>query len=71
MSTGGAGAAGGAPAGPVPVKLAIQPRRFSGEAHECSKEFLDLFEEACSCNNWTDPLKALQFPNYLFHCAGQ
>lgn len=68
---GGGGGGGGAPPGPIPVKLAIQPRRFSGESHECSKEFLDLFEEACSCNNWGDPLKALQFPNYLSHCAGQ
>lgn len=71
MATGGGTAAGAAAAPPGPVKVAIQPRRFSGEAHECSKEFLDLFEEAALCNRWTPDVCALQFPNYLYQTAGK
>jgi len=71
--TGGSGGAGGAgaAAGPGPIKLAITPRKFSGEDEECSREFMELFDQAASSNRWLPDTCVTQFPNYLTHTASK
>ncbi len=76
MSTGGSGGGGGAggaatPPVPGPIKLAITPRRFSGEDGESSREFIELFEQAARSNRWLQDICVIQFPNYLTHTASK
>lgn len=69
MSSGGGTGSGGGAA--TSMKLAIIPQKFSGEDEECSREFIESFEQAASSNNWTQDICVIQFPNYLIRTAAK
>jgi len=52
-----------------PVKVAIVPPKFHGTSSVDAFKFLKKFAYAALSNAWDDPMKALQFPNYLLGTA--
>lgn len=48
-----------------PLNVAVTPKSFGGEANENSREFMDSFKRAGTCNNWTPAIASDQFPSYL------